>query len=188
MRKECFILIITTFCWYSDLAGQSLPGRPSEPVQALQSVYAELGGVGSIYSANYDVVFDTGFGVRIGGSYLPAEFVDIDTDGPQNYNDDFYGTDYLMVTLMGSYFVGNGPNYLELSAGFMFGEKNLNDEELSIEVPDPPGMPFSFGYRYIPEKAGKMTFKVAFTPIIAEGKIYPKIGISAGIVISGEEK
>ncbi len=63
----------------------------------------------------------------------------------------------------------------------MLGESNITN--IDVSVPDPPGLAASFGYRYLPKEARKLTFKAAFTPIIAEGRIYPKIGVNIGFIL-----
>lgn len=52
-----------------------------------QSVYLELGGNGLIYSLNYDFVFQSNWGVRLGGGYYPFYIDDEDQLNFGNAND-----------------------------------------------------------------------------------------------------
>lgn len=163
--------------------GQSLPSRPYGQNPPIQSTYVEVGGAGIAYSLNYDAIFDSGWGFRIGGGYIPEEVIH------SKYSDSKYlGTDLLVVLLMGEYTLGRERNRLETSFGVLFGESNLTDEY--IPAPDLPGLPFSVGYRWLPRESGKLTLKVAFTPIISlgDGKLFPTVGVSVGVVLdSGKE-
>jgi hypothetical protein len=115
----------------------------------------------------------------MGGAYLPEE-----TYRSQSTGDSYFGTDLLVILLMGEYVTGEGPHKFESSFGIMLGESNITN--IDVSVPDPPGLAASFGYRYLPKEAGELTFKAAFTPIIAEGRIYPKIGVSIGFILPSE--
>ncbi|GAA5520327.1 hypothetical protein Asal01_00258 [Fodinibius salicampi] len=165
----------------------SIPAVYSQPIGStasnmdipVQSIYLELGGPGSIYTANYDAIFDSGWGFRIGGAYLPEE-----TYRSQSTGNSYFGTDLLVILLMGEYVTGEGPHKFESSFGIMLGESNITN--IDVSVPDPPGLAASFGYRYLPKEAGKLTFKAAFTPVIAKGHIYPKIGVSIGFILPSE--
>lgn len=182
LRKGSFpFLVLEIFFALSVTANsQPLPNRPASSDNPTQSVYIEFGGAGTFYTANYDVIFDNGWGFRLGGAYLPEEIY-----RSQYSKSSYYGTDLLVILLMGEYITGNGPNKFESSLGIMLGESNLKDAD--IAVPDPPGLAASFGYRYLPTQAGKVTFKAAFTPVIADGRIYPKFGVSIGFILSQEQ-
>lgn len=176
LRKGSLFILLLIFTLASAVRSQQLPG-PAVTNIPTQSAYLELGGLGSFYTLNYDAIWESGWGLRIGGAYLPEE-----TYSSQNSETSYYGTDLLVVLLMGNYAAGKEAHKFESSFGVMLGESNL--EDISISVPDPPGLAASLGYRYLPREAGKITFKAAFTPVLADGRIYPKFGISIGFILS----
>ncbi len=153
-----------------------MPSAPPKDIPPIQSTYVELGGSAGIYSLNYDAVFSNGIGFRVGGTYLP-ESIERNQFSESRYK----GTTLLVVLLMGEYLVGKGPHKFETSAGVMFGESN--PQSTDVPIPDIPGIPFSFGYRYLPEEVGKITVKAAFTPTIYGGRLHPRVGFSIGLII-----
>lgn len=142
-----------------------------------QSVYLELGGNALIYSLNYDVVFHSNWGFRLGGGYYPASA----NDGV------FYasstGSNAFMGLIMGLRLFGKVPNQLETGVGYLFGSIDNPQEWHTIK---PPGLTFAFGYRYYPTDPNKVTFKVAFTPVINGSGFHPVLGISLGITLTAE--
>lgn len=173
------LLFILSLASTSAVYSQPIGGASTNMDIPIQSIYLELGGPGGIYTVNYDAIFDSGWGFRMGGAYLPEE-----TYRSQSTGNSYFGTDLLVILLMGEYITGEGPHIFESSFGLMLGESNITN--INVSVPDPPGLAASFGYRYLPEESGRLTFKAAFTPVIARGHIYPKIGVSIGFILPSE--
>jgi len=150
-----------------------------------QSVYFEAGGNGIIYSMNYDLRFDNNFGFRVGISGVPDR-----SSNNRNLNKDsnwydFRNTPFLFSVIMGNYFIGSETSSLELGAGIVIGE--LYDNE-NWDYPKPNAATFTIGYRYMNRKKWYPTIKAGLTPMIGfNGKAHMRIGISIGMMISGDE-
>jgi len=144
-----------------------------------QSVYLEVGGNALIYSLNYDVAFRNNWGFRLGGSYYPASA----NDGV--FYTSSVGSTAFLGLVMGLRFFGQTPNQLETGVGFLFGSI---DEPQKWHTIKPPGLTFTFGYRYYPVDPNNVTFKIAFTPVINGSGFHPIFGISLGITLTPEGK
>ena len=177
-----FIKRAFTVFWFLSLAGtgltfgQPLPSRPVTDLP-IQSIYGELGGSAGSYSLSYDVMFTNGRGIRLGGTYLPEEI----REEYYNSKSSYFGTTLLAISIMGQQYLGKGPHKLETGLGIMFGESH--PDEVSIPIPDLPAIPFTIGYRYLPKDPGKITGKVALTPVLYNGQVHFRVGFSFGIVI-----
>lgn len=150
-----------------------LPQRPVKTDVPQQSVYMELGGNNLIYSLNYDVLFQSNWGFRLGGSYFPFDI----GDGSDDNSSAFLGL------IMGQRSFGKTAHKLETGAGLLFG--TIYDPQ-QWDFIEPPGATFSIGYRYFPAESSRFTFKAAFTPIITRSGFHPRIGVSFGITLTPE--
>jgi hypothetical protein len=170
-----FILIISS----ASVAEAQLPTRPafSDEIPR-QSIFVELGGNGLIYSLNYDVLFQSNWGFRLGGAFFPADFFN-DTGIYENREN---STAFLGI-VMGYRALGAGSHKIEIGSGLLFG--TIYDRQ-KWDYPEPPGATFSLGYRFFPEDDGKVTFRAAFTPVINRSGFHPRIGISLGITLTPE--
>ena len=142
-----------------------------------QSVYVEIGGNGLVYSLNYDALFQSHWGIRLGGSYYPF---DVEPDEIHESDDESYA---FLGLVMGLYAIGKKAHKVELGAGILFG--TIYDRQ-RWDFIEPPGTTFSMGYRYYPDNPSHFTFKVAFTPTITRSGLHPRIGISLGITLTEE--
>lgn len=154
-----------------------LPEPPSKAEIPQQSVYVELGGNGLYYSLNYDVLFQSNWGFRLGGSVYPPVFSD------QNHNQIDEGSTAFLGLIMAHRTLGETAHKLEVGGGVLFG--TIYDHE-KWDFIEPPGATFSIGYRYYPVESSHFTFKAAFTPVITQTGFHPRIGISFGITLTPE--
>jgi hypothetical protein len=176
IKRVCFLITVV-------LLGTGFPSEaqlmraPTGGEIPQQSVYLELGGNGLLYSLNYDVLFDSGWGFRLGGNYYPHDFKD---NSLRSASDDSYA---FLGVVMGIRTFGQTAHKLELGGGLLFGTIYDPDRWDFIE---PPGATFSLGYRYYPEEPSRFSFKAAFTPVITRTGLHPRIGISFGITLTPE--
>lgn len=143
-----------------------------------QSLYFELFGNGVAFSFNYDVVFSSSLGYRLGINYLPD-----DTDY-RVYNRNNHSHRYFTALGMGVYMIGDGVHRLELGLGILLGNivtGTGTEERVTYITPSA-----TIGYRYHPLEMGKATFKFAFTPYLSGNRVQPWFGISVGIMISAD--
>jgi len=155
-----------------------LPEPPTAGDIPQQSVYLELGGNGLFYSLNYDVLFKSNWGLRLGGAIYPPAFSN------QDNNQQAEGGSLAFIGLiMGKRSWGETAHKLEVGGGLLFGTIYDHDEWDFIE---PPGATFSIGYRYYPVESSHFTFKAAFTPVITKTGFHPRIGLSFGITLTPE--
>ncbi|WP_138429632.1 hypothetical protein [Fodinibius saliphilus] len=174
-RIILFILIVLTVSITSVQA--QLFERPTEVPIPQQSVYLELGGNALVYSLNYDVLFQSGWGFRLGGGYALSQTDFIPYQKPYSTSNEFLGV------AMGLRSIGNNNHKLELGAGILIG--TLSGENNNNFV-DPPGATFSVGYRFLPVEPSHFTFKAAFTPVISSSGFHPGFGLSFGITLTPE--
>lgn len=177
VRSVCFGIALLVTGWTSVVRAQP-PSRPSTEGIPQQSVYLEFGGNGIIYSLNYDALFQSDWGIRLGGSYYPP-FVSEDNSG---YSSDEGSTAFLGL-IMGLRTFGETAHKFELGSGLLFG--TIYDPT-KWEFIEPPGATFSVGYRYYPKEDSRVTFKAAFTPVVNRSGFHPRVGLSLGITLTPE--
>lgn len=183
MVRTNIIAILFLLAWSSSLYAQRFE-KPSTYEIPKQSIYLELGGNGIFYSLNYDALFKSGYGIRLGGSYLYSSFGK--TIGGERGPYSRIGESNAFIGLvMGQKMVGKNASKLEVGAGLMFGTIYDADDWNYVK---PPGLTFSAGYRFFPDDPGKFTFKAAFTPIIDRNGFHPRFGISLGMTLTSEGK
>ena len=147
---------------------------------ANQSFYAELGGPGILFSANYDTRFKKspfGLGGRVGLGFVSGYF-------EENINSQFpRGRDLsvLTVPVQINYLFGkpSSVNALEIGAGVTYIGKKLdilnfyNDDRTQFLGTA------SFMYRRMPKEGG-FSWRIGFTPLIAKNYIQPSGAVSVG--------
>ncbi len=126
--------------------------------QSRQSVYAELLGNGLIFSFNYDTRFHNkpdGIGARIGLGYAGKQDEGI-----------------LLIPVQLNWLLGKNGRYFEIGAGATFasGNSDIFDEDFGKFIGT-----MTFGYRRQPLDGGFM-WKIAITPVIADGFFWPYYG------------
>ena len=143
------------------------------------SFYAELGGPGILFSVNMDSRFKAsslGWGGRFGLGFVTADESRI-INGNYNYN----LVSVVTIPAQINYIFGNGesPHTFEVGAGLTYVGKKL---EIFNFYDDKASKLFgsaSFMYRRQPLKGG-FTWRIGFTPLIANGYIQPTGGASVG--------
>jgi hypothetical protein len=173
------LVILLTFTAIS--VSVNSQGEIKSKVPGQTSFYAEVGGPGILFSANYDRRFkpsNLGLGGRIGLGFVTAYSNSFDTI---NYY--YYGgrqVSALTVPLQVNYIFGKGssPHTFEVGAGITFVSKKLdifnfyNNERSNLFGT------FSFMYRRQP-KDGGFTWRIGFTPLLADG--YIQASAAAGV-------
>lgn len=176
MDEKFWVLFLFILLGIPAISEAQLPERPVTTNIPQQSVYIELGGNGLIYSLNYDVLFQSNWGFRLGGAFFPSDFMDEDKLFTQKENSTAF-----MGIVMGYRALGSGSNKMEIGSGILFG--TIYDRQ-KWDYIEPPGLTFSLGYRYYPEDPSHFTFKIAFTPVINRTGFHPGVGISLGITLT----
>ncbi|RYY37774.1 MAG: hypothetical protein EOP46_01405 [Sphingobacteriaceae bacterium] len=132
-----------------------------------QTAFAELGGTGLIFSANYDTRFSKkrdGLGGRAGIGYISSDSESI-----------------LTVPIQLNYLLGNGNKFFEVGLGatiFSYNDDE-SDEFLGFDDTDKVLGTLTFGYRYQPVQG--FSFRAAITPIFSDDFFLPYFfGVSFG--------
>lgn len=120
-----------------------------------QAVFAELGGNGLVFSFNYDTRFNNtpdGLGARLGLGFIGSG-----------------DAGAVLIPAQVNWLLGKNGRYFELGAGLtvVTGTGRAFDEDFSNVVGT-----MTFGYRRQPVDGGFM-WKIAITPVIAEGIFWP---------------
>lgn len=178
MRKDfCMLLALlsTTFISFGQQTNKS-------QVEGQTSFYAEGGGPGIMFSANYDRRFhqsNLGIGGRIGLGFVTTYDNYYDTGQSYFYN----GRQRSIVTvpIQINYIFGksNSPHTFEVGGGFTYLSRkvdifNYNNNERTNLFGT-----FSFMYRRQPRNGG-FSWRAGFTPLIANEYIQPSAGVSIG--------
>ena len=147
-----------------------------------QSFYAELGGPGILFSANFDTRFNksrtrTGLGARIGLGFVSGYIVE------NNSGYGYLGNPVSVVTfpVQLNYIFGkpNSVNAFEVGAGITIAGRKLDVFDFYDENSTSIFGTASFMYRRLP-KDGGFSWRAGFTPLIAKGYIQPMVGASVG--------
>lgn len=156
---------------YSQGRGWSPNQIPDYP---RHSLYLEYAGYSPFLSLNYDLLLPYKFGVRGSITGWPSG------DNPIGIRS-LDGRSLVGMVAIQKYF-GEDIHFLETGAGITYGR--IENEE-SWQLPVPPALAFSIGYRLYPDEAHKSTVKFAFTPLVPfDGKPVYRFGISLGITLS----
>jgi len=142
--------------------------------------FAEVGGPGILFSANIDTRFNTsslGWGGRIGLGFYTGE--------QYNYNNGmsyyYYSQSVVTVPLQINYIFGklDSPHTFEVGGGLTVAGKKIDIMNYNDSARSSLFGTASFMYRRQPLKGG-FTWRIGFTPIIANGYIMPSGGASVG--------
>jgi hypothetical protein len=150
----------------------------STAVQAQNSFYAEAGGPGILFSANFDRRFKKsplGLGARFGLGFVTQDFFSENTGYYQPKS-------VLSVPMQLNYIFGKSSSVhaFEVGAGVTFTGKpvdvtsDFNETKTSSVFGTA-----SFMYRRQPKEGG-FSWRIGFTPLIAAGYIQPSGGVSIG--------
>ena len=177
MRK--LLVILLTFTAISISVHSQ--GELKSKVPGQTSFYAEVGGPGILFSANYDRRFkpsNLGLGGRVGLGFVTAYSNSFDTI---NYY--YYGgrqVSALTVPLQVNYIFGKGssPHTFEVGAGITYVSKKLDIFNFYKNERSNLFGTFSFMYRRQP-KDGGFTWRIGFTPLLANG--YIQASAAAGV-------
>ncbi|MEX2346190.1 MAG: hypothetical protein WD604_11275 [Balneolaceae bacterium] len=166
-----FLLLSLPGLAYSQERGWS-PQQTSDYPR--HSLYLEYAGHSPFLSLNYDLLFPFKFGIRGSISGWPSG------ENPVGLRS-LDGRSVLgMISILK--FFGKDIHFFETGAGFAYG--NIENKE-SWQLPLPPSLAFSAGYRLYPDEANKSTIKLAFTPLVPfDGKPVYRFGISIGVTLS----
>lgn len=142
----------------------------AEERTARNGLYAELGGNGGVWSANYERFITDDLSLRIGASYLRV----MDTPGTSVS----LATFPLTASWLG---VRSGNHALEIGAGAVFASASVSTGAFGAEAFGSAVIGTAIlGYRYAP-LAGGFTLRLAFTPLFGGGEVF----LSAGLALGG---
>lgn len=172
MKKVASLAAFLFFvCFASAQSGpKAVPGR--------RSFYAELGGPGILFSANYDQRFKPthlGLGGRIGLGFVTA-------DEEIDYEAGYYESrSVVTVPVQLNYIFGkaSSPHTFETGAGFTFTGRKLDILNYTYRRRSQFYGTFAFMYRRQPVDGG-FTWRIGFTPLIAQGYIQPFGAVGVG--------
>ncbi|RYD80250.1 MAG: hypothetical protein EOP53_08325, partial [Sphingobacteriales bacterium] len=139
-----------------------------------KSFIAELGGPGVLFSANFDTRFKKsplGFGARLGVGFVSGDESIYDpVNGYYNYR----MRSVLTVPFQLNYLFGkpNSVNAFEVGIGATYIAKKINMLDYYNEDATNVLGTASFMYRRMP-KDGGFSWRIGFTPLIANGYIQP---------------
>ena len=163
MRKLVLVLTLAAAACTSSFAqGVEQPMKTSANAS---QVYLEVLGPGIFCSLNYDGRFrkmENGLGIRVGVSGAGGD-----------------GSGYFALPVQLNYLLGNNGQYLELGAGatYVSAAVDLFDSE---EKSSTVAATATIGFRKQPFGKKGITWRLAFTPFIAEGAFIPWGGASIG--------
>lgn len=173
MKKFTILLalLITGFVGFSQ-------DNEAAPV-ANKSFYAELGGPGILFSANFDSRFKKnpfGFGGRIG-----LGFVTTTQDFNYNANYDYRTVSALTVPFQLNYLFGklSSVHAFEVGLGITYVSKQLDIFNFYNEQKANLFGTASFMYRRMPVNGG-FSWRIGFTPLVGAGNVQASGGVSVG--------
>ena len=180
------VILLLVLSVLPNLLHAQLPYVPQKNISIPnQSIYFEAGGNGIIYSINYDLRFKNNFGFRVGISGVPDGSGNNRNQNEESNWYDFRNTPFLFSVIMGNYFIGTETSSLELGTGVVIGEVYREER---WNRPKPNAATFTIGYRYMNRKKWYPTVKAGVTPMIGfNGRTHMRVGISIGVMISGDE-
>ncbi len=175
-------LSVTTLFAQNDKNSSTVPN---------QSFFAELGGPGVLFSANYDTRFKKskfGLGMRAGLGFVSYYENNYTNTGNGSFSSYSENRSIVTVPLQLNYLLGKegSVNALEIGAGVTFLGKesdvfNNGRYVNGMYVDDKTRFlgTASFMYRRLPTNGG-FSWRLGFTPIIYNGYIQPSGGASVG--------
>jgi hypothetical protein len=171
------VLLLISFLFISGIVMAQEATTSKIPGQT--SFYAELGGPGILFSANIDRRFTKshlGIGGRIGLGFVSGETYDY-SNGNYTYDPKSVVTFPVQV----NYIFGKSASAhtFEVGAGVTFTGKKLDIMDFYDDNSSSVFGTASFMYRRQP-KDGGFSWRIGFTPLIANGYIQPFAGASVG--------
>ena len=175
MTKRIYLLLGLLCISITGFSQESSKVEAPGPIQ--NSFYAELGGAGILFSANIDRRFNKshlGWGGRIGLGFISGYLED---DGSGYYDNP---SSVLSVPIQINYIFGKkgNPHAFEVGAGVTFTGKKIEVLDF-YEKPTSIFGSASFMYRRQPVNGG-FSWRIGFTPLIANGYIQAFGGASVG--------
>lgn len=161
------------------LAGFAVFAQDKESSTINKSFYAELGGPGILFSANFDTRFkNTPFGL---GGRIGLGFVSADEDYYMNGNYNYRRNTALTVPLQLNYLFGktNSVHAFEVGLGFTYVSKQLDIFNFYNEKGTNLFGTASFMYRRVPRDGG-FSWRIGFTPLVGNGNVQASGGVSIG--------
>jgi hypothetical protein len=179
MRKLLLLLFVALACMKGKAQEKSNAGAPGQT-----SFYAEVGGPGILFSANIDHRFhpsSLGSGMRIGVGFVTTWEDSYDTSYNNYYS--YTGKQYSVATfpIQFNYVFGkeNSPHTFEVGVGATLLSRRIDafnsyggESTFIYET-------FSFMYRRQPKNGG-FSWRIGFTPLLANGYIQPSGAASLG--------
>lgn len=147
---------------------------PGMRAQGNDAVHLEAFGPAILGSVNYERLVGPNLSARVGVGWMPA----------------FDIGDHLHTPLMINVIAGRGEHRLEAGAGAVLvyalnrGVEEDADVRLGFRQPYAAG---TLAYRLEPREGSALhggIYRLGFTPLYADGEVYPFIGLSAGFYIS----
>ena len=175
MKKTSLAVIFFLSAISISLAQETTPAKPT----GQSSFFAELGGPGILFSANFDQRFGkshVGVGGRAGLGFISGYFDDND---PNNY--DGSPKSILSVPIQLNYVFGKASSVhtFEVGLGVTFLGRKVSILEFPYDEPTQIYGTASFMYRRQPKNGG-FSWRGGITPLIARGYIQPFAGFSCG--------
>jgi len=172
--KRITILIVCVITGFAGFA----QGDES-PTVTNKSFYAELGGPGILFSANYDSRFNKtpfGFGGRAGLGFVSADESDY-----INGNYTYKRSTALTLPVQLNYIFGksNSANAFEVGFGFTYVSKQLDIFDFYEKKGTNLYGTAAFMYRRVPLNGG-FSWRIGFTPLIGNGNVQASGGASVG--------
>lgn len=184
MRKQilvlCSLLLISSFIFSQDnkIGQDNSIGK--------SSFFAELGGPGILFSANYDTRFKQsrlGLGGRVGIGFVTAYDEYYDPNTGQYYGGDEAAAITFPIQLNYVFGKGNSPHTFEVGGGITYASKKLNimnfDSYGNEDHRTQLFGTFCFMYRRQPVDGG-FSWRIGFTPLVGSGTVQLFGGASVG--------
>lgn len=152
MKKYIFLAGLLILCLYRPASAQ----ENRTPEKRAQNVFAEIGGQGLLFTANYDTRFKAarnGLGGRIGVGYLA-----------------FDGDHVTTFPLSLNYLLGKDKHFFEIGLGATLGNADIFDDSESQVFGT-----MSFTYRVQPVDSG-FSFRAGITPVFNSDFFMPYFG------------
>jgi hypothetical protein len=176
MKSGLFTLALILL--FSSSFAQS--NETSGSTEGRTSFYAELGGVGILFSANIDTRFKPGrlgWGGRIGLGFVSG-YIQSNPDPYTGYENP---SSVVTFPLQLNYVFGKGtsPHTFEVGAGLTIAGRKIDIFNFYGQDSSSVFGSASFMYRRQPVNGG-FSWRIGFTPLIAKGYIQPTGGVSVG--------
>lgn len=179
MKKHCLVTMMLVYCSFNSFS----QNKESKTISQ-HSFFAEIGGPGIGFSANFDRRLKSsslGFGARVGFGFITRHtYADsMLWDGPRFWNRKKQSIGTIPVQLNYIFCKEGSPHTFEAGAGLTFLTKKTEIEDFKGEGPSLVYGSVCFMYRRQPVKGG-FSWRIGITPQIAKNLICPSAGASIG--------